>query len=51
MPESLLATFVKVYLRTDAATDMHARRRGYGTRALRGIRKTPNPSVIDGIYG
>jgi hypothetical protein len=51
MPESPLATFANVYLRTDDATDMHARRHGCEMRALRGIRKTPHPSVIDGIYG
>jgi hypothetical protein len=50
-PESLLATFVKVGLRTDSATGMHARRRGCEMRVFRGVGKTPNPSVIDRIYG
>jgi hypothetical protein len=50
-PESLVATFVKVGLRTDSATGMHARRRrACEMRVFRGVGKTPNPSVIDRIY-
>jgi hypothetical protein len=50
-PESLVATFVKVGLRTDSATGMHARRHAREMRVFRGVGKTPNPSVIDRIYG
>jgi hypothetical protein len=50
-PESLVATFVKVGLQTDSATGMHARRHACEMRVFRGVGKTPNPSVIDRIYG
>ncbi len=50
-PESLLATFVKVGLRTDSKTGMHASRHACETRVFRGVGKMPNPSVIDRIYG
>ena len=49
--ESAHATFVKVGIRTYSATGMHARRRAYEMREFRGVAKTPNPSVIDRIYG
>jgi hypothetical protein len=50
-PESLLATFVKIGLRTDSATGRHALRRACEMRVFRGVGKTPNPSVIGRIYG
>jgi hypothetical protein len=50
-PESLPATFIKVRLRTDYATNIHAGRHSCDMRAFQGARKTPNPSVNDRIYG
>ena len=48
-PESPLATFVNVRLRTNA-TDMRTRRQSCDM-TFRGARKAPNPSGINGIYG
>jgi len=50
-PQSPPATFINVRLRADYATDMHTRGYSCDMRAFRGAGKTPNPSVIDRIYG
>jgi hypothetical protein len=50
-PESLTATFIKICLRTDSAMGRDACRHSSDMRAFKGAGKTPNPSLIDGIYG
>ena len=49
MPESLLAAFAKIRLRTDA-TDIARTPPHSDMHAFQGLGKTPSPSVIDEIY-